>query len=118
MVAWVTSNEDKYKQIYVTKSYGEPQLFFAFYSKWDPSVYQEDNKKLIDYESLGYPWLDQLPAYSIGKYTFRDINWPRDNGQNERLFIGKADDFWGDTPRALEVKFPDGTTAYIAAEGK
>ncbi len=118
MVAWVTSHEDKYKQIYVTKAYGEPQLFFAFYAKWDPSVYQEENKKLMDYESLGYPWLDQLPEYTIGKYTFRDINWPKDNGQNERLFVGKADDFWGDTPRALEVKFPDGTTAYIAAEGK
>jgi 4-amino-4-deoxy-L-arabinose transferase-like glycosyltransferase len=118
MVAWVTSHEDAYKQIYVTKAYGEPQLFFAFYAKWDPSLYQEDNKKLIEYENLGYPWLDQLPEYTIGKYTFRDINWPKDNGQNERLFVGKADDFWGDTPRALEVKFPDGTTAYIAAEGK
>ncbi|MBP9669868.1 glycosyltransferase family 39 protein [Candidatus Woesebacteria bacterium] len=118
MVTWVTSQEDNYKHIYVTKTYGEPQLFFAFYAKWDPAKYQEDNKKLIDYESLGYPWLDQLPEYTIGKYTFRDINWAKDNGQNERLFIGKADDFWGDTPRALEVKFPDGTTAYIAAEGK
>lgn len=118
MISWVTSHEDKYKHIYVTKSYGEPQLFFAFYGKWDPTKYQEENKKLLEYESLGYPWLDQLPEYTIGKYTFRDINWPKDNGQNERLFIGKADDFWGDTPRALEVKFPDGTTAYIAAEGK
>lgn len=118
MITWVTSKEDSYKHIYVTKTYGEPQLFFAFYGQWDPAMYQVENKKLLDYESLGYPWLDQLPEYTIGKYTFRDINWAKDNGQNERLFIGKGEDFWGDTPRALEVKFPDGTTAYIAAEGK
>lgn len=118
IVAWVTSNQDKYKHIYVTKAYGEPQLFFAFYGKWDPALYQQDNKKLIEYESLGYPWLDQLPEYTIGKYTFRDINWAKDNGNNERLFIGKGDDFWGDTPRAIEVRFPDGTTSFIGAEGK
>lgn len=117
-VTWVTSNEDKYKQIYVTKSYGEPQLFFAFYGKWDPAMYQEENKKLLDYEILGYPWLDQLPEYSIGKYTFRDINWAKDNGQNEMLFIGRGSDFWGDTPHPFQINFPDGTTAFSVSEGK
>ncbi len=118
MIEWVTSHENNYKHIYVTKAYGEPQLFFAFYGKWDPSWYQEQNKKLIDYETQGYPWLDQLPEYSIGKYTFRDINWPVDNGQNEMLYVGKGDDFWGDTPHPFEIKFPDGTTAFNVSEGK
>jgi 4-amino-4-deoxy-L-arabinose transferase-like glycosyltransferase len=117
-VAWVSANQDNYKHIYVTKAYGEPQLFFAFYGQWDPKMYQEENKKLIEYESLGYPWLDQLPEYTIGKYTFRDINWAKDNGQNEMLFIGKADHFWGDTPRAFEVRFPDDTMSFMGAEGK
>ena len=118
MVAWVTSHEANYKHIYVTKAYGEPQLFFAFYDKWDPAWYQEQNKKLIDYDSQGYPWLDQLPEYTIGKYTFRDINWPVDNGHNEMLYVGKGDDFWGDTPHPFEIKFPDGTVAFSVSEGK
>ncbi len=118
MVAWTNQNESKYKQIYVTKAYGEPQLFFAFYDRWDPTWYQQQNEKLLSYESQGYPWLDQLPVYSIGKYTFRDINWPVDNGKNENLFIGKGDDFWLDTPHPFQIKFPDGTTAFSAAEGK
>jgi 4-amino-4-deoxy-L-arabinose transferase-like glycosyltransferase len=118
MTHWVASVESKYHHVYVTKAYGEPQLFFAFYNKWDPGWYQQENKKLLSYESLGYPWLDQLPEYSIGKYTFRDINWPVDNGKNENLFIGKGDDFWLDTPHPFEIKFPDGTTAFSAAEGK
>ncbi len=118
MASWVAQNEHKYKHIYITKSFGEPQLFLAFYNKWDPEWYQSENSKLIEYESRGYPWLDQLPEYSLGKYTFRDINWPKDNGNNEMLYIGKADDFWPDTPHPFEVKFPDGTTSLSASEGK
>ena len=102
----------------MTKAYGEPQLFLAFYNKWDPNWYQEENKKLIEYESRGYPWLDQLPEYSLGKYTFRDINWPVDNGKNEMVFIGKGDDFWLDTPHPLSINFPDGTAAFRVSEGK
>lgn len=115
---YLDSVQSKYKHIYVTKSFGEPQLFLAFYNKWDPSWFQQENKKLIEYESLGYPWLDQLPEYTIGKYTFRDINWPVDNGHNEMLYIGKGDDFWLDTPHPFEIILPDGTYGFRAAEGK
>lgn len=115
---WVQANENKYKHVYMTKAYGEPQLFLAFYNKWDPSWYQSENKKLIEYEARGYPWLDQLPEYSFGKYTFRDINWSVDNGKNEMVFIGKGDDFWLDTPHPLSINFPDGTPAFRVSEGK
>ena len=118
MIEWVSTHEDKYKHIYVTKAYGEPQLFFAFYNKWDPTWYQQESKKLLDYESRGYPWLDQLPEYTLGKYTFRDINWPVDNGHNEMLYVGKGDDFWLDTPHPFEINFPDGTSAFSISEGK
>lgn len=118
IASWIKDNESKYKRVYMTKAYGEPQLFLAFYNKWDPTWYQSENKKLIEYESRGYPWLDQLPEYSLGKYTFRDINWPVDNGKNEMVFIGKGDDFWLDTPHPLSIYFPDGTPAFHVSEGK
>jgi len=118
VASWLKANESIYDRVVITKAYGEPQLFLAFYNKWDPAWYQEENKKLLDYESQGYPWLDQLPEYSLGKYTFRDINWPVDNGKNEMLFVGKGDDFWLDTPFVFQTKFPDGTVAFSAAEGK
>ncbi len=118
IASWIAKNESKYKRIFMTKAYGEPQLFLAFYNKWDPTWYQSENKKLIEYESRGYPWLDQLPEYSLGKYTFRDINWPVDNGKNEMVFIGKGDDFWLDTPHPLSIYFPDGTPAFHVSEGK
>ncbi|GAB4027614.1 MAG: hypothetical protein Fur0011_6040 [Candidatus Microgenomates bacterium] len=118
IASWIAQNESKYKRIFMTKAYGEPQLFLAFYNKWNPTWYQSENKKLIEYESRGYPWLDQLPEYSLGKYTFRDINWPVDNGRNEMVFIGKGDDFWLDTPHPLSIYFPDGTPAFHVSEGK
>lgn len=115
---WLSQNASKYKHIYMTKAYGEPQLFLAFYNKWDPTWYQSENKKLIEYDKLGYPWLDQLPEYTLGNYTFRDINWAVDNGKNETVYIGKGDDFWGDTPHPLSIDFPDGTAAFRVSEGK
>jgi 4-amino-4-deoxy-L-arabinose transferase-like glycosyltransferase len=117
VAAWLAQNDGKYKHVYMTKAYGEPQIFLAFYNKWDPAWYQEENKKLLTYEEQGYPWLDQLPEYTIGKYTFRDMNWSRDNGKNESVFIGKPDDFWLDTPLIFQAKFPDGTVAFSVAEG-
>lgn len=118
VASWLLDNASKYKHIYMTKAYGEPQLFLAFYNKWDPAWYQSENKKLIEYEERGYPWLDQLPEYTLGNYTFRDINWAVDNGKNETVYIGKGDDFWGDTPHPLSIDFPDGTAAFRVSEGK
>jgi len=34
------------------------------------------------------------------------------------LFIGKADDYWLDTPFVFQYKFPDGTVVFNVAEGK
>ncbi|TXH07001.1 MAG: hypothetical protein E6R05_00910 [Candidatus Moraniibacteriota bacterium] len=115
---WVAQKESSYESVVITKEYGEPHLFFAFYNKWDPTWYQNENKKLIEYEKRGYPWLDQLPEYSLGKYTFRPINWALDNVKSNSVFVGKGDDFWSDTSHPLSIYFPDGTPAFRVSEGK
>lgn len=116
--AWLKAHESQYNQVVITKAYGEPQLFFAFYNKWDPTWYQTENKRLLEYESRGYPWLDQLPSYSLGKYTFRDMNWALDNTKVGTLFIGRAHEFYDDTPVLERIDFPDGTNAFTMVEGR
>lgn len=118
VATWLKANENKYQNVVMTKAYGEPHIFLAFYNKWDPIWYQAENKKLLEYESRGYPWLDQLPSYSLGKYTFRDMNWALDNTQKGNVFIGKGDDFWADTNVLFKYDFPDGSHAFVITEGK
>lgn len=115
---YLKNHETSYNQVVITKAYGEPQLFFAFYNRWDPTWYQTENSKLIQYEEQGYPWLDQLPEYSLGKYTFRDMNWARDNTKSNTLFLGRAHEFYKDTPILDTINFPDGTNAFQIVEGR
>jgi len=113
---YVSSHEQDYDQIVVTKWYGEPQLFLAFYGKWDPTWYQAENLPNLQYETEGQIWLDQLKEYNVGKYTFKYIDWDLEKRDKKTLYIGKFDDFPG--AKVLEsIKFPDGTVAFNIVAG-
>lgn len=116
VVAYAREHEDEYDRIVVSKWYGEPQVFFAFYNAWDPAWYQEQNAKNLRYESEGKIWLDQLDEYSIGKYVFKYIEWPKDRDPNT-LYIGKFDDFYEDSNYLKTIYFPDGTVAFHIVKG-
>lgn len=55
----VVKNYEKYPRIYFTKRYGEPHIFYLFYTKYDPAIYQ-DNQSLIRYEKSNWRWVDRL----------------------------------------------------------
>ena len=114
--SYLDSNASKYDHIVVTKWFGEPQLFLAFYGQWDPVWYQQQNKQNISYERSGKMWLDQLESYSLGKYTFKYISWGEETRDKKTLYIGKFDDFPGSTPLKT-VYYPDGTVAFHIVEG-
>lgn len=90
-VNYVEGIEDNYQKITFSRSLTEPQIFVAFYKKWDPTDYQEATKDWLRYEDENLPFLDQLGEYSLGKYTFSDINYQEpDEGE---LLIGKPKEF-------------------------
>lgn len=47
------------KRIYFSKYYGEPHIFYLYYSKYDPSVYQ-NNPSLVRYFQTNWRWVDKL----------------------------------------------------------
>ncbi len=49
----------KYDQIYISKRYGEPHIFYLFYTKYDPHTYQ-NNPTLVRYEKTNWRWVDRL----------------------------------------------------------
>jgi 4-amino-4-deoxy-L-arabinose transferase-like glycosyltransferase len=55
----VNSDYDKYPKIYFTKYYGEPHIFYLFFSKYDPQKYQ-NNETLLRDSHTNWRWVDRL----------------------------------------------------------
>lgn len=115
-IDYVQSHQDKYDQVVMTKWYGEPQLFVAFYTQWDPLDFQAKNKELLRYESEGRAWLDQLEPYSVGEWEFKYLNWTLQEKNPRALYIGKWDDFWADSHIVKQIDYPSGKPAFILVE--
>lgn len=115
-IEYVQSNRDQYDQVVMTKWYGEPQLFVAFYTQWDPADFQTHNLPLLRYESEGRAWLDQLEPYHVGPWTFKYLNWTTEVKNPRTLYIGKWDDFWPDSHVVHTINFPDGRPAFLLVE--
>lgn len=114
---YLSQHEGEYDRVVMTKWYGEPQLFLAFYNRWDPRTYQKNNAANLRYESEDKLWLDQLEKYTIGDYTFKYLQWGEEDRFAKTLFIGKADDFWPDGVPQETIYFPDGKVAFQIVKG-
>lgn len=59
VINYINQNYDKYPKIYLTKYYGEPHIFYLFFSKYSPEKYQ-NNETLNRYSQTNWRWVDQL----------------------------------------------------------
>ncbi len=118
VAAFLREHAHEYDHIIMTKWFGEPQLFLAFYNNWDMGSYQKDNLPNLRYEQEGKLWLDQLSEYSIGKYEFKYLDYSTEKPNKNTLYIGKFDDFSGDPKILKTVTYPDGSIAFVIVEGK
>ena len=114
---YLKDHGSEYDKFVMTKWYGEPQLFLAFYNQWDPVIYQKNNADNRRYESEDKLWLDQLEVYSVGDYTFKYLNWGEEDRFPRTLFIGKIDDFWPTGVPLHTIYYPDGTVAFHLVKG-
>lgn len=71
----------KNKVIFTTKL-GQPYIFYLFYTKYDPAVYQ---KKAVLTEN---PFGDVGEVEKIDNIEFRQIYWPSDQDIHNSLFVG------------------------------
>lgn len=78
-----------YKKIIVASQapLDQSYIFFLFYLKYPPQVYQHTEDK-IDYLSGSFS-----DAHTFGKYEFRPFNWETEKDQQDVLFIGRPLDF-------------------------
>lgn len=103
------------KDIIISRSISEPQIFIAFAGKWDPKDFQKqtsgwnfDNSRLL--------WVDQLPEWKLGPYTFKSIDWKTDGKKKNTLIVGRPDEFPVNINTVKFILYPDGSPAIMVVD--
>lgn len=73
------------KKIIITKRYGEPHIFYAFYTRLNPQVLQ-DNQQSLRYRQSDWFWTDRINNI----YFVNDWDIPTDHTEQIRLESGGA----------------------------
>jgi len=98
--------EKDYQKIIVTKFYGEPHIYYLFYSKYPPALYQEGVEVIrFDREDR---WVD---VDRVGQYYF---SWKIDFAkiETDTLVAVSPDETPADWFELDEVRWQDGKTAF------
>ena len=102
-----------YDEVLISRSLSVPQIWVAFYQKYDPTEIQEASKEWLAYEKEGLVAIDQLGEYRLGKYVFGgiDLNVLRESTQ-KILIVGEPEEFKWETNTLKTIVYPDGKPAY------
>lgn len=105
--------QNGYDQIIISKAFTQPQIFIAFYSKMEPSFFQDSSRDWLRYEKSNKFYIDQLESWNLGKFYFEDIKWDNKESKRENaLVVAKAEDFPADVISILDVFDKKGDIAY------
>ncbi len=116
-VQTLAAGKDK---VVITSKYGQPYIFYLFYTAYDPAKYQKSAKLKEN------PYGDVGEVERIDNIEFRPVYWPTDRGVANSLFV---DDEFGLPAGDLvspkdefiidgEIKYPDGKLAFRIVETK
>lgn len=99
------------RPLYFTKKYGEPHIFYLFYTQYDPAKYQS-NPSLVRYQQSNWRWVDQLDnVHFINdwemKYKLKD---------QHGYVISTPGNYPGIPPVLQKVDFLDGKGAFEVVE--
>jgi 4-amino-4-deoxy-L-arabinose transferase-like glycosyltransferase len=107
----VSAREENYNEIFLSRSLTEPQIFVAFYTRWDPADYQEASVDWLRYEEENLPFLDQLGKYHLGKYTFKSLDYINDSKIPQVMIVGKPEDFSANVVPSKIINYPNASPA-------
>ena len=105
-----------YQKIVFTQKYGQPYIYWLFYTEYEPESYQKQ-AHLIE-----SPVGDVGRIEKIDNIEFRDIYWPADRGIKNGLFIGTefelplGDIKLGQATVLKEINFLKGQLAFRIVE--
>lgn len=109
-------NFSNYDKVVFTNDYGQPYIYYLFYSKYPPEKFQA--QAVLERDSL-----DVGTVKKIDNIEFRKVNWPADRGLQNTLIIGtgeeipEADVFTEKkSKKLLDLKLVNGKTAIKVIE--
>lgn len=116
VMAQLPQDLSKYKKVVFTDKYGQPYIYYLFYSKYPPEKFQK--QALLEQDTV-----DVGTVRHIDNIEFRRVNWPSDRGAENTLFIGGAMEIpdkdittEAKSARLIKIEFPDGKTAFKIVE--
>lgn len=104
-LSFAKENEGKFRNIIMTYEYDQPYIYYLFYNKIDPALYQKN----WDYNKNGT--IDRFKRI-IGKYTFRNIEYSKDINLPSVLLIGTLKEIPDNAKIIKTINFPDGKVAF------
>ena len=81
----VVSLKDIYHKVVISDTYGQPYIYYLFYSKYPPDKFQKQ-------ASLEQRTVDVGTVRNIDNIEFRHIFWPGDRGEKNTLFAGSLEE--------------------------
>ncbi len=109
----MTANYDK---IVMTDTYGQPYIYYLFYSRYSPAKYQQQAQLVQNSVDVG-------SVKQIDNIEFRHIYWPGDRGMKNSLFIGTKEELPDQDVKPFsefrligDVDFKDGLNAFRVVE--
>lgn len=106
VATWLKENS-KGREVIISRSLTETQIFVAFANVWDPNGFQKSTETW-GFDESNLSWVDQLPSYSVGNYTFKSID-PKIDMVKDRLIVLRAEEFLGEQIPIKVFYYPDGT---------
>ncbi len=86
-ISFVMGGEDKFDKVILTDFYGQPHIYYLFYSGYSPSEYQQ-KLKLTENE-MG----DVAKMEFLDKISFRPASWGSDRDAEDALIVFPRDEF-------------------------
>ena len=69
VIDYINQNENNYDKIFITKAYAEPHIFYAFFSKLNPTLLQPGSNS-IRFEKSNWFWTDKIgKVYFINEWN-------------------------------------------------
>ena len=73
VIDYVSSNQDNYNQVIFTKYYGEPHIFFAFFTNTNPQVLQPGGDSLR-FQKTNWFWTDKIKnTYFVNDWQIPEV---------------------------------------------
>lgn len=113
-----TTNLSKYDHVVMTDDYGQPYIYYLFYSKYPPDKLQKQTV-------LVQPGVDVGTVRKIDNIQFRHVYWPKDRGLKNSLFIATKEELpdkdivpYPQYKILKDINFLDGLHAFRVVESK